>query len=218
MNLKDAFRFQNKLKELMADAAEILQDRRNILKVRTTHLRSRVMADDQDAVIEESASSQYAGHANEAAAFLMAMMAERERLSAAIHAAKGRLPIDMDSEVGLNRQRQQLSELFRSMAALRNQEKTIAGGGMGYRFNGEGNQVSYRCDAKQVTTIDFDRSKIRGMAAELSKKSDRISMELDKCLVNAEVEYVTPFDMNDSFDEVFTDFIEKYRRRDGNAC
>lgn len=41
MNLKDAFRTQNKLQALMDEAGDILQDRCNTLKVTTTHLRSR---------------------------------------------------------------------------------------------------------------------------------------------------------------------------------
>ena len=48
MNMKDAFRFQNKLKNLMCEATSILQDRRNIVKVKTTHLRSKVMSDALD--------------------------------------------------------------------------------------------------------------------------------------------------------------------------
>ena len=209
MNMKDAFRFQNKLKSLMCEATGILQDRRNIIKVKTRHLRSQVMANTQDAVVEEAAPSEYAGHANEVAAFLMFLMDEREKLSRAIHAAKGNLDLDMDSEVGLNRQRQELAQVFRHMTTLRNSEKTIAGGGSGFRFNGEGNQVSYRCDATQVTTIDFDRNKIRGMAAALSRKADEVSRSLDRCLVNTEVTYEMPFDMNDSFEEILNDFIEK---------
>ena len=209
MNMKDAFRFQNKLKSLMCEATGILQDRRNIIKIKTTHLRSQVMADTQDAVVEEAAPSEYAGHANEVAAFLMSLMDEREKLSQAIHAAKSNLDLDMDSEVGLNRQRQELAEVFRHMTTLRNSERTIAGGGSGFRFNGEGNQVSYRCDATQVTTIDFDRNKIRGMAAALSKKADEVSMSLDRCLVNTEVTYEMPFDINDSFEEILNDFIAK---------
>ena len=43
MNLKDAFRAQNKLQALMDEAGEILQDQGNTLKVTTTHLRSKVM-------------------------------------------------------------------------------------------------------------------------------------------------------------------------------
>lgn len=209
MNMKDAFRFQNKLKALMCEATSILEDRRNIVKVKTTHLRSKVMSDAQDAVVEEAAPSEYAGHANEIAAFLMSLLEEREKLCRAIHAAKNALDLDMDSEVCLNRQRQELAEVFRHMTMLRNSEKSIAGGGSGFRFNGEGNQVCYRCDATQVTTIDFDRNKIRSMATALCKKADEISMSLDKCLVNTEVSYEPPFDMNDSFEDVLSDFIEK---------
>ena len=104
MNLKDAFRVQNKLQSVMLQAMDILEDRQNILKVRTTHLRSKVMADDQDVVVEENASSEYAGHANEIVGFLMEMMGEREKLSRAIRDAKSRLALDLDSETGLNRQ------------------------------------------------------------------------------------------------------------------
>lgn len=192
MNLKVAFRAQNKLQTLMDEASEILQDRGNTLKVTTTHLRSKVMLEAQDAVTEDAAPSEYAEHINQVAAFLMAMLAEREKLSAAISAAKAKLPLDMDSETGLNRARQNLADIFRRMAVLRNSEVEIASGGSGYRFNGEGNQVSYRCDAKHVTTINFDRNRVRGMATELGRKADEVSARLDQCLVNTVVDYALP--------------------------
>ena len=207
MNLKDAFRAQNKLQTLMDEASEILQDQGNTLKVTTTHLRSKVMPEAQDAVTEDAAPCEYAEHINQVAAFLMAMLVEREKLSAAIHDAKAQLPLDMDSETGLNRARQELAGIFRQMAVLRNSEVVIANGGSGYRFNGEGNQVSYRCDAKRVTTINFDRNKVRGMATELGRKADEVSARLDQCLVNTAVDYALPFEMNDSFDTISSDFI-----------
>lgn len=209
MNLKDAFRAQNKLQTLMDEASEILQDRGNTLKVTTTHLRSKVMPEAQDAVTEDAAPCEYAEHINQLAAFLMAMLAEREKLSAAIHDAKARLPLDMDSEAGLNRARQELAGIFRQMAVLRNSEVVIANGGSGYRFNGEGNQVSYRCDAKRVTTINFDRNKVRGMATELGRRADEVSAKLDQCIVNTVVDYSLPFEMNDSFDVILSDFIQR---------
>lgn len=76
-------------------------------------------------------------------------------------------------------------------------------GGVGYRFNNEGNQVSYRCDVKRVTTINFDRNKIRKMCANLSKKSDETSATLDAALVNTPVEYEAPFNVNETFAEAF---------------
>ena len=209
MNLKDAFRAQNKLQALMDEAGEILQNQGNILKVTTTHLRSKVMPEAQDAVTEEAAPSEYAEHINQVAVFLMAMLVEREKLSAAICAAKSKLPLDMDSETGLNRVRQNLADIFRRMAVLRNSEVVLSNGGSGYRFNGEGNQVSYRCDAKRVTTINFDRNKIRGMATELGRKADEVSAKLDQCIVNTVVDYSLPFEMNDSFDTILSDFIQR---------
>ena len=209
MNLKDAFRAQNKLQALMDEASCILQDQDNTLKVTTTHLRSKVMPEAQDAVTEGTAPSKYAEHINHVAAFLMAMLAEREKLSAAIHAAKSKLPLDMDSETGLNRARQSQADTFRRMAVLRNSEVLIANGGSGYRFNGEGNQVSYRCDAKRVTTINFDRNKVRGMATELGRKADEVSVKLEQCIVNTVVDYTLPFEMNDSFDVILSDFIQR---------
>ena len=55
MNLKDAFRTQNKLQLVMNEAIDILEEPRNILKIKTTHLRSRVMKEAQDGVVEEEA-------------------------------------------------------------------------------------------------------------------------------------------------------------------
>ena len=44
MNLKEAFRFQNKLQALMGEAQEILADERNITRIQNTHLRHKVMS------------------------------------------------------------------------------------------------------------------------------------------------------------------------------
>lgn len=153
MNLKDAFRAQNKLQALMDEAGEILQDRGNTLRVTTTHLRSKVIPEAQDAVTEDAAPSEYAEHINQVAAFLMAMLAEREKLSAAICAAKSKLPLDMDSETGLNRARQELADTFRRMAVLRNSEVVLPNGASGCRFNGKGNQVSYRRGVRQARPV-----------------------------------------------------------------
>ncbi len=66
----------------------------------------------------------------------------------------------------------------------------------------EGNQVTYRCDVRKVTTIDFDRNVARKYLSVLNKESDRISAAIDSCLVNVQVNYEAPFDVNDSFDEI----------------
>lgn len=114
-----------------------------------------------------------------------------------------KLPIDMDSETTLNAQRQRIAETFSYLVNLRASEKTIPGGGTGYRFNVEGNQVTYRCDVRKVTTIDFDRNAARKHLSAINKKSDAVSAEIDRCIVNYDVDYTAPFDVNDTFEEIF---------------
>jgi hypothetical protein len=64
---------------------------------------------------------------------------------------------------------------------------------------------------KKVTTINFDRKKTRAYANALSKKADQVSAELDKALVNTEVTYEAPFDVNDSFADVLQWHMDKTR-------
>ena len=208
MNLKEAFRFQNKLQGLMNEAQSILQNDRNITKTQTTVFHKKVMPELENEVTVDMAPSEYADRINEIMSFLLWLLDEHEKLAKGIHNAKAALPIDMDNEVSLNSRRQQIASTLRYMVDLRSSEILQPGGGMGYRFNAEGNQVSYRCDVKRVTTINFDRNKARTYALAMNRKADEISAELDRCMVNSEVDYAMPFDVNDSFSIIFENWLE----------
>ena len=209
MNLKEAFRFQNKIQSLMTEADGILSREQNITKVQNTYLRKKVMAEAEDETTIDAPNTEYSGRITEMAMFLLHLLDEREKLSSAIHKAKAGLdlPAGLDGEVSLNSKRQEIAGTLRRMAALRSSEVVIPNGGTGYRFNNEGNQVSYRCDVKKVVTINFDRNKIRKMCGDMNKKADETSSKLDAALVNTEVAYVAPFDVNDTFADVFEAFV-----------
>ena len=209
MNLKEAFRFQNKLQSLMDEAERILADDRNITQVKVTALYKKAMPEQENETTVEPAPSEYADHIDAVAAFLLHLLGEREKLSRAIRAAKERQEMDMDSEVSLNSTRQSLASFFHHMVDLRNSEKLLPGGATGYRFNAEGNQVPCRCDAKRVVTIHYDRNRVRSYLKQLTEKSDRVSAQLDRCLINSQVDYDAPFDVNDSFAAVFGDYQER---------
>ena len=109
MNLKEAFRFQNKLQSLMDEAERILADDRNITQVKVTALYKKAMPEQENETTVEPAPSEYADHIDAVAAFLLHLLGEREKLSRAIRAAKERQEMDMDSEVSLNSTRQSLA-------------------------------------------------------------------------------------------------------------
>ena len=207
MNLKEAFRYQNKLQELMGEARMILGSEHNITKVTSTHLRHKVMPEAENETVEDTPSSEYSDRITQIAGLMMYLLDQRSALSHAIAQAKQALPLDFDSEVSLNSARQETARLFKRMGQLRSSEVTLPNGGTGYRFNADGNQVAYRCDLKQVTTINFDRDKVLSYASTLHKKADAISTELDRCLVDSNVAYQPPFDVNDTFQEVLEQYI-----------
>lgn len=165
MNLKEAFRYQNKIQALMCDAEEILRNRANITKVTNTNLRHKVMPEASDETVVEIPETEYCGKITDVALFLVFLLEEKSALAAAIRRAKNNLDIDMDSEVALNSARQTVAEIFRTMNGIRSSEQTIANGGTGYRFNTDGNQVTYRCDVRRVTTINYDRNVIRAKSS-----------------------------------------------------
>ena len=209
MNLKEAFRYQNKLQGLMDMSRVILMDEENITKQQTTLLKKKVMAEAEDETRIQEAPSEYADRINDVVGFLLWLLFEHEKLTKAIRRAKDALKVDMDGEISLNKQRQEIAKTLHCKTAIRNSERTTIGGGRGYRFNAEGNQVAYTCDMKRIVTINFDRTMVRNAAAELDRRVDAVSAEIDLCTVNSSVDYITPFGVNDSFDEAFEAYVDQ---------
>ena len=209
MNLKEAFRYQNKLQSFLDEAQSILDRDANITKVENTYLRRKVMAEVEDETVAAVPETEYYEQITDIARFLLHLLDEKETLSAAIRTAKDALDIDMDSEVSLNAARQSVARTFRHMNDLRCCEQTIPNGGSGYRFNADGNQITYRCDVRRVTTINYDRKVIRAALTKLDRRADETSARIDLCLVTSDVAYTPPFDVNASFAEAFAVYTGK---------
>lgn len=206
MNLKEAFRCQNKLVALMDEAQAILEQEENVTRVENTYLRRKVMAEAANETILVAPETDYYESITDVARFLLFLLNQKEILFAAIRKAKEALPLDLDSEVSLNTTRRNLARTFRRMNTLRSGEQIIANGGTGYRFNAEGNQITYRCDVKRVTTINFDRKVIRSALDGLNRTADDVSTRLDLAMVTSQVDYELPFDVNDGFAEALESF------------
>ena len=207
MNLKDAFRFQNRLQSFIDEALSILDREQNVTKVKNTYLRSKVMREAEDETVLVAPETEYYDNITELCCFTVRLLEEKEKLSAAIRKAKKTLPVDLDSETNLNNLRYRAADTFRTMNDLRSAEQTIVGGGTGYRFNAEGNQISYRCDVRRVTTINFNRSVVNKAMEQLNKKTREISNAIDLQLVTSKVDYTEPFDVNATFKNAFNKYI-----------
>ena len=208
MNLKESFRYQNKFRMLIDEAQYILREQSNITKVKNTYLRKKVMPEAENEITYDVPNTEYSGQITQLVKFLVFLLNSREALSKEIRKAKNALELDMDSEISLNADRQKAASILSFMNGISNSETISIGGGTGYRFNADGNQVVYKCDVERAVTINFDRNEIKKNLTKLNEKSDEVSALLDCCLINSKVEFIPPFNVNSSFDEVFKEFLE----------
>ena len=143
MNLKEAFRYQNKLQAFLEEAHSTLDRDSNVTRVENTYLRHKVNAEAEDETVVTIPDTEYYEQITDLTKFMLYLLDEKAVLSAAIRKANGALDIDMDGEVSLNASRQRAARTLQHMNTLRSSEQILSNGGVGYRFNAEGNQVSY---------------------------------------------------------------------------
>lgn len=207
MYLKEAFRYQNFLTRLIDRSAVYLSSRNYITKTTQEHMRKKANPDAEDETVVVTVDRPIECTNNQLMSFLEYLMEEKEKLTAAISKAKRTSEFDIDAELLNNRTRQKVAAIFADMSRVRSCESIIRG--TAYKFNGEGNQVPYNYDVKQVTTIDFDRDKARNVSRSMISKSDEVSTSIDKLMVELVVEYTPEYSVNDSFEEVVAQFVEK---------
>lgn len=204
MYLKEAFRYQNFLSTLIDRAATYLGNPAYTTKTIEEHFRKKANPEAEDETIEVQVDRPFMCDNNQLVSFIQHLMEEKEKLTSAISAAKRSCDVDIDAELANNRIRQRVSALLDLMSHQRSNESVVRG--TSYKFNSDGNQVPYSYDVKRVTTIDFDRNKVKGICHTLSKKSDEVSTNIDKVMVELQVDYEPEFSINDSIEDAIEQF------------
>lgn len=199
MNLKEAFRYQNFLDELLGTAYSYLNNKNFVVSTVETHLKSQVNPDAKDEVIKIQKPYDVEFTPNDLIDFVVKVIYEKERLSNIISDAKMRTEIDIDVAIALNKKKQGFARVLQSLSDIKSGEKVK--NASDYKFNTDGNQISYYYKINEVTKIDFDRNDVRGLYKKLLKETDEVSTKLDSILINTELDFDPNWDLNDSFEE-----------------
>ena len=209
MVLKEAFRMQNYLESLISDGVRFLVQTDNVTIKKQEHMRKKVNTDADDEVIELPKSVEFENKAitpNVIIDFVMDVLAEKEKLTSAIAVAKAYAEIDIDSAIALNKSRQHIASILNVMSSIKSNERQIVG--RDYKFNVDGVQVPYQYNINEVTTIDFDRNKVKALVKKLNRESDEVSAKLDTLNVTVHVEYMPKYEVGDSFEDCLNVFLD----------
>ena len=205
MNLKESFRYQNFLENMLAYAGNSLTDKEHSLTITKNHLRKKANAEAED-MIETVDVGEFFKN-DDVLKFMTMLVEERSKLTNAIGKAKASIGFDLDAAIETNKFRQTVANRVKTMLRFTASKRTERG--TDYKFNVEGNQTQYYYDIEVEANEAFDRSVAKDTMRKLILKADKVSAEIDSAMINTIVEYDAPFNVNDSFEDVMTDFLAK---------
>ena len=139
MNLKNAFRYQKFLDKLMEDG-EMKLTADNMFAITKEHMKQTVNPDAEN--LTEEIKGDYEYSMDDVHSFLFSLVKEKEALSKAISEAKESLPISLDAEIITNNFRRSLINKL-SFCLNRYKAKEVEETGKDYKFNVDGDQVTY---------------------------------------------------------------------------
>lgn len=207
MNLKESFRYQNFLDGKLNDARYSIADRTHALKVTKVHLKKKANPDAED--ITEVVEVEDFIPNDDVIAFMCWLVAERQKLTEAICAAKASLGFSLDAAIEANKFRQYTASAVKGMLKYTPSKKTEQG--RDYKFNVEGNQTPYYYEIETSYEEAFTRDTAKKVVRDMITASDKTSAEIDAAMINTVVDYTPVFDVNDSFEDVMAEFIAKIK-------
>ena len=205
MNLKESFRYQNFLENMLAYAGNSLTDREHSLTITKNHLRKKANAEAEDMMETVDVGEFF--KKDDVLKFMTMLVEERSKLTNAIGKAKASIGFDLDAAIETNKFRQTVANRVKTMLRFTASKRTERG--TDYKFNVEGNQTQYYYDIEVKANEAFDRSVAKDTMRKLILEADKVSAEIDSAMINTMVEYDAPFNVNESFEDVMTDFLSK---------
>ena len=201
MVLKEAYRYQNFLTELIS-AAQAYLWKPDFITVQTqNHNKNKVNPDAENEIITvQDVEADFTP--KQVIDFLVKAIAEKEKLANAIAEAKKTAAIDIDSSVSMNKVKQTYINILKNMAARKSSQ--VESQGTDYKFDVNGEQKSYRYPVVTVTEINYDRNNVRNLYKKYQKETDETSMKLDEIQISTIVDFVPEWDISDTFEEIVT--------------
>ena len=200
MILKEAFRYQNYLTSLFVQAPGYLSREDFITTTTQKHNRSMINSDAQDEEIVVPKVFNVDYKPNDLIDFVVKLIDEKQKLSDAITNAKKSLKMDIDAAMSINKTKQDFISTLRRMASIRPTESEKEG--TSYKFNNDGDQVSYRYPVKEVKTIDYNRNAVKGLISKYKKETDEISTERDRIDIMTDVDYTPVWEVDTPLEDI----------------
>ena len=200
MNLKESYRYANYLDRLLITADTYLRNKGFVTTTEQNHLRSKANPDAQDEIIVVQKPYDVDFTPNDIIDFVVKVINEKENLFSAIADAKVSAEINIDNAIAMNKKKQSFVNTLNTIVSIKPSETQSMGKDYKFDINNEQKPYSYQIISK--TSIDFDRTSVKGLIKKYNKECDEISSKLDEIEITTPVDFTPLFDINDSFEDL----------------
>lgn len=212
LSLNEAFRYQNYLSAMRTQLYGFLGDDYFVITKTEEHFREKAAPGLSDETIIIERDVKYVGITpNAAIKLLMDVSKEREKLSAAVFAAKKSITltsgIGVDEAVMLNKERRSNAGVLKRLAFLKPApQKLNRDYGTAYKFTESekygAQQVEISYDILVKSAIDYDRNIVKLEYKQLLKDADAISSEIDEIFAKKIVDFEPEYDIRSTLSDL----------------
>lgn len=205
MNLKESFRYLNFLDKMLESARMSVNDPSHCLKTTKTHLKKAANPEAENVVEVVEVDNFF--ETDMVIKFMTYLIQVKQTLTEAIgYAKKVRATFDIDAAIATNKYRQNVCSSLRYIQKYTPSKKTERNSD--YKFNVDGNQVSYYYDVEVSKELAYDRNAAKRIMKDIIREADETSAKIDAAMISTMVDFEEPFDVNDTFEDVMAEFID----------
>lgn len=217
MNLKEAFAYRNYLSSMFNELKRNAMSTDAFCVVKEEHLKSKANPGADDEFFDsrsgtlQSPISIYEAPGvlaqvdpEKIVEVLFSLESEIEALDEKICDAKASQSKNIDVLVATNKHMRQIVDVLN--AALMHKTSETRSDAIAYKIieSGEhaGEQVAYRYPVRKVTTIDFDRNKLKKLAGRYSDEVEARSYEIDELMLTIKIDHDPRFSKTDTLQDI----------------
>jgi len=213
ISLKESFRILNILDQHTSSLLSYISNKSNSLKVEEIHLKSKV-TENQDETIDQTTERQYKCSVTNISFLISQLISQKLELSLAIENAKKDLFLDwqengenltLDTGILFAKKSRELSNNLKYLLDLKPSEAKSFGSD--FIFNIEGNQVQYKFPIEKKVTLDFDRNEINTLYKFMLNRSNTLSIQIEKAMMQDIVEFIPIYDILASTSEIVEEYL-----------
>lgn len=203
MVLKESYTYMNYLKNLMSQIDVLISNTEfTTTKERKHNIKEAYTNGNDKTEIVKTMYSDLPYTPNDILDLYVKILDEIEGLTYAIEEAKSEVYSFVDADISLNKLRHNMALRLSILERTKASEKEYLG--TGHIINNEGNQVPLKYTVKEITTINYDRNKVKKTLKKLRTKSDEISLRKDLFELQTEVDFKPKFEIDTTLEDILS--------------